>query len=935
MRKPIVLLELVLVAVIVLLAGNLISPTPVDPGHQASRGKAAVTAEFASLPLVFEANQGQVDPQVKFLSRGRGYTLFLTPAETVLALHKRDLAAPPAVLRMKFLGARAEPVLAGEGPHAGRSNYFTGKDPSRWRTNIPHYSGVRYSDIYSGVDLVYYGNPGELEYDLVVAPGASHEVIHLAFEGAENLRLDAEGNLVVQVAGEEIIQRKPRIYQERNGARHSIPGDYKLADGHVRFDIPSFDSSLPLVIDPVLTYSTYLGGSGDDRGFSIAVDSAGHAYVSGSTRSDNFPVVGALQAVKNPGGNRVDAFVAKLDPSGSSLIYSTFLGGAAPGGESANGIAIDASGAVYITGQTDAPDFPTVNPLQATFAGGTGADGFVAKISASGSALLYSTYLGGTDHDAGSDIAVDANGNAYVTGTTLSTNFPTASALQAAYAGGNTGLTVPPGGDAFVAKLNGSGSALVYSTYLGGSADDFGSSIAVDSAGHPFVTGFTLSTNFPTANAFQAVKGTKFDAFVARLDAAGSSLIFSTFLGGNGLDDQGFDIAVSASGDAYVTGTTTSTNFPTTPGAFQLVRLGSTSPFVTSMSGAGAVIFSTYLGTGFGHAIAMDATGNSYVLGSVTDGTFPMVNPLQAGYGGGVSDTFVAKLNPSGSALVYSTFLGGSDRDMLAAQRVGGIAVDAAGSAYLAGVTRSANFPTTSGAFQASHADGGTNFDAFVAKITDNRPPVADAGEDRVVACQSVAGTPVTLDGSGSSDLDNNILSFLWTGPFPEGGGSTSGESPMVTLALGTSTISLVVNDGQLNSPADSVSITVKVGVTGLLPPLEPLVPWSDPVLIPDKAFKHGRTLPLKLQLSCGTTALTDADVAAPRIVSLVREGDAIDLETIDPDAGAANDNGLMLRYSAPNWIYNLSTQGLTTGTYVVTIETPDGLRYSAAFVLR
>jgi hypothetical protein len=272
---------------------------------------------------------------------------------------------------------------------------------------------------------------------------------------------------------------------------------------------------------------------------------------------------------------------------------------------------------------------------------------------------------------------------------------------------------------------------------------------------------------------------------------------------------------------------------------------------------------------------------------------------------------------------------------MLAAQRVGGIAVDAAGSAYVAGVTRSVNFPTTSGAFQAGHADGGANFDAFVAKITDNRPPVADAGDDQIVPCQTVTATRVVLDGSGSSDPDNNSLTFTWTGPFPEGGGITSGETPPVTLALGTSIISLVVNDGQLNSPADTVDITVKVGVAGLLSPLEPLVPWTDPVIIPDKAFKQGRTLPLKLQLSCGATALTDADVAAPRIVALVREGDAIDLETIDPDAGAANDNGLLLRYSAPNWIYNLSTQGLTTGTYVITIEMPDGLRYSAAFVLR
>jgi hypothetical protein len=490
-------------------------------------GDQALAQAYGQLPMSFELNQGQTDPQVAFLSRGSGYALFLTPTESVLSLQApaavapgiaTDQAATDSVLSMQLVGASATPQVVGLNELPGTSNYFIGNDPSQWHTDVPNYGQVEERSVYPGVDLVYYGNQQQLEYNFTVAPGADPGVIRMTFTGAESATLDDQGNLMLQTAGGPVVEQAPVLYQQSGGVRQSVAGHFVLeGNGQVGFSVGSYDRSQALIIDPILSYSTYLGGSGSDSGGSIAVDSAGDAYVTGITASTNFPTAHPLQATS---GANNDAFVAKLNPAGSALVYSTYLGGSDY--DSADAIAVDSAGNAYVTGTTASTNFPTANPLRATFGGG-GYDAFVAKLNSTGSALVYSTYLGGSGDDLGNGIAVDSAGNAYVTGSTRSSNFPTANPLQATYGGAYLG-------NAFVAKLNPAGSALVYSTYLGGSGyyGDQGDGIAVDAAGDAYVTGHTSSTNLPTANPLQATYGGgNSDAFVAKLNPAGSALVLN------------------------------------------------------------------------------------------------------------------------------------------------------------------------------------------------------------------------------------------------------------------------------------------------------------------------------------------------------------------------------------------------------------------------
>jgi len=472
---------------------------------QAARTRASEA--FGKLPLSFEINQGQANEQVKFISRGSGYSLFLTATEAALTLRKYEgrkapkvkdewqaHASSPSTLRLKLIGANPSPRVAGLDELPGRVNYFIGHDPATWRTNVPTYARVKYEDVYPGVYLIYYGNGRELEYDFVIAPGFDPQVIELDFDGAEELEIDARGDLVVQTAGGQIRQRRPVVYQEVDGVRREISGHYVLRGArHVSFQLDNYDPGRLLVIDPVLVYSTYLGGSGDENslasgdqtGAAIAVDADGNAYVTGNTTSTNFPTANPMQPAN---GGPPDAFVAKLNAAGSALVYCTYLGGS--GIERGFDIAVDAAGNAYLTGRTQSPNFPRVNPVQQVLRGFE--DAFVAKLNAAGSALIFSTYLGGSGGDDGHSIALDGDGNIYVAGGTASTDFPTANLLQQAYGGGNV--------DAFVAKLNAAGSALVYSTYLGGNNTDHPEGIAVDASGNAYVTGNTNSTNFPTAN---------------------------------------------------------------------------------------------------------------------------------------------------------------------------------------------------------------------------------------------------------------------------------------------------------------------------------------------------------------------------------------------------------------------------------------------------
>jgi hypothetical protein len=603
-----------------------------------------------------------------------------------------------SVLRMKLRNANPAAKITGTDELAGTSNYFVGNDPSKWRTNVPTYAKVKYEGIYSGIDLVYYGNQRQLEYDFIVAPGADPRRIAFDVSGAKGISQDSHGDLVLKVGEGEIRWHKPVAYQETNGTRHSVAVRYAITDtNRVGFEIAKYDSRRPLYVDPLI-YSTYLGGSSHDDAYSIAVDSAGNAYVTGITDSTNFPTTGgAFQKICRFGCG----FVSKINALGSALVYSTYLAGSNQ--DTGLGIAVDSSGNAFVTGVTCSTDFPTMNPLQPNYGGGGVycGDAFVTKLNPTGSALVYSTYLGGSNQDVGFGIAVDSTGNAYVTGYTDSTNFPTKSPLQPTNAGHR---------DAFVTKINPSGSALVYSTNLGGSGDDFSNSIALDSSSNTYVTGGTTSTDFPTMNPLQPhYGGGQYDTFVAKINSAGSTLAYSTYLGGSGWDISS-SIAVGSAGNAYITGVTNSADFPTI-NPLQPRTSGGYDVFVAQLNPPGSTLaYSTYLGGSgddIGSGIAVDSAGSAYVTGYTDSTNFPTKSPLQP-TNAGHNDAFVTRINPSGSALVYSTYLGGSADDQGT-----GIALDGTGNAYIASYTTSTDFPTMH-PLQPNYGGGG---DGFVAKI--------------------------------------------------------------------------------------------------------------------------------------------------------------------------------------------------------------------------
>ncbi len=686
MRRTIPKALALLVSASVLGIGVTASPAAGSDIDAATRVR--VTADYGKLPMSFEANQGQADPSVQFLARGSGYGLFLTPTEAVLSLPGVTASAQSnAVIRMRLAGANPQPQVVGLELLPGTSNYFIGDDPTKWHSAIPNYAKVKYAAVYPGIDLVYYGKQRQLEYDFIVAPGADPKCIVLEFKGAKELALDADGNLVLTTAGQELVQHRPVVYQEIDGARRIVGGGYKLrGKNRASFEIARYDASRPLIIDPTLVtllYSTYLGGPSADYVSAIAVDGSGKAYVTGYTIG-TFPTTpGAYQPmIPGPVGSAY-VFVTKLNATGTALEYSTYLG---PG--VGNGIAVDASGCAYITGAASG-GFPTTLGAYQTSFGGL-SDGFVTKLNPSGSALVYSTYLGGPDYDQGNAVAVDASGNAYVTGQARDFFPTTPGAFQA------TGFGV------IVAKLNATGSALAYSTYVGNGGS--GTRMAVDGSGNAYVTGYTYDGGFPTTpGGDQTTFGGGTDAFLTKLNAAGSALVYSTYLGGK-QDDYAYGIALDAGGNAYLTGYTYG-NFPTTPGAYQTASDGSSADaFVTKLNATGsALVYSTYLG-GSGSdqafAIAVDAAGNAQVTGNTHDFMLP-------------DYAFVRKLDSTGSALVYAVDFVLDFRGAYAS--IGfGIALDGSGNAYVTGVS-DIGFPTTPGAYQTSSAGGG---DAFVTKIS-------------------------------------------------------------------------------------------------------------------------------------------------------------------------------------------------------------------------
>jgi len=707
-------LHLLLATAAILVGGA--GPLAAAPG---TATQARLAEAYGKMPLSFEANEGQVDKAVKFLSRGQGYSIFLTPAEAVLSL--RGGQHETAVVRLEVAGGKRAPRVVGLDPQATKSNYFLGNDTSRWHTGVSHYARVRYADVYPGIDLVYRGNQRQLEYDFVVAAGADPRRIRLAFQGVNALTIGAQGELILHTAQGDLVQHAPVLYQEAGEERQPIEGRYVLRTGHqVGFAVGRYDRGRPLVIDPVLAYSTFLGGSGDDESRGMTVDAAGNAYVTGLTTSTTFPGVNgsSIQPAHGVNPGFADVFVTKINATGTAIVYSTFLGGS--GIEWGIGIAVDGAGNAYVTGFTGSTSFPGVGgaSIQPTYGGGD-SDVFVTKINAAGTAIVYSTFLGGSAAEWGLGIGVDGAGNAYVTGFTNSTTFPgvDGSSIQPSNAGGGTPA------DAFVTKINPGGTAIVYSTFLGGGGTDVANAIAVDAAGNAYLTGETFSTDFPGVNgsSIQPANGNFGDAFVTKINPAGTAIIYSTYLGGS-FNDVGRGIAIDGAGSAYVTGGTDSASFPgVNGGSIQPANGGGNSSadaFVTKINPAGtAIVYSTFLGgsaSDLGLGIAVDGAGSAFVTGGTESTTFPGVNgnSIQPANGGG-QDVFVTKINPTGTAIVYSTFLGGSGFEAAL-----GVALDAAGSAYVAGYTGSATFPGVDGS-SLQPANGGGSDDAFVTKISE------------------------------------------------------------------------------------------------------------------------------------------------------------------------------------------------------------------------
>ncbi len=733
-------------------ASPLFSSTMRSASGQAAAGnpdKGRINNAYGKLPMSFELNQGQADSQVRYLSRGRGYQVLLTDTEAVLRLHGADrkskaeaINSPLAdqrnpqssVLRLKLDGASAAGQITGLDPLPGKSNYLIGSDPKKSHRDIPNYARVEYHNVYPGVSLAYYGTQRALEYDFIVAPGADPGVISVSFEGVERVEPSANGDLALHLNGEIIYQRSPVIYQQAGGRRRAVAGRYVMKGAkQVGFEVEGYDASKPLVIDPTLEYSTYLGGGGDDAGQSVKVDSTGAAYIAGVTFATDFTTKSAAQAVSKGG---TDAFVTKLSASGATVVYSTYLGGS--GDDAASGIAVNSTGEAYVTGNTTSTDFNTRNPLQTAARGGT--EAFVAKLSANGSQLVYSTYLGSSGEDAGFGVAVDSSGAAYVTGYTSANDFNTQAPIQTA----NRGEF-----DAFVAKINPTGAALVYSTYLGGTGSELGTAIAVDAAGTAYVTGYTNSTDFNlTSSPLQAANGGNLDLFVAKIRLTSAqttpTLVYSTYLGGAD-DDQGAGVAADSSGNAYLTGSTYSLNFPVTTNALQPTRKGDSDAFATKINSAGsALTYSTYIG-GSGpdsaRGLAIDATGNCYIAGETYSTDFPIKNAPQA-ENRGASDAFVVKINPTGGASLFATYLGGGGLDTGYA-----ISVDSSGGMYVAGATDSRDF-NVNNAMQGDNL-GGT--DAFVTKISADGSDLTystylgGSGND--------SGLSVAVDSSGAAYL--------------------------------------------------------------------------------------------------------------------------------------------------------------------------------------
>jgi hypothetical protein len=681
------------------------------------------TALLRSMPIAFEPNAGRWDRGVKFTARAGDYRILLSGRGVVFQDSNHNFSVSP-------LHANPEAELSGDSPLPFRTSYFMGARPENWRKDVVNYSRVRYRAVYPGIDLVYYGSNRDLEYDFVVAPGADPNRIRLKFQGIDNMAVTADGDLVIRAGGARLVQRRPVVYQEQPGSpRREVHGKFKLlAKNVVGFTIAPYDRSIPLTIDPVLTYASLLGGSGGDAVVAAKIDKAGFVYLAGYVGNSDFVAVGDPYQAANKGG--ADIFVAKIDPNASgaaSLVYFTYIGGS--GQDIPTAMAIDGIGNVYVTGSTTSIDFPLAGTQpQSSLAGSTDAvlkqDAFVLKLfpAAGGAdALYYGTYLGGGGLDIGTGIDVDANGAIYVIGSTRSTDFPvTTNAYQSIEWGP---------GDTFIAKIvPDSSTSLVYSSYLGGEALDEGRAIAVTPAGDVYLAAETQSATFPLAgNSYRFEGSGGGDIVVFRMDLTKSgvdSLLYTTYLGGTGLDDPR-KLTLDAAGRVLLTGYTLSNDFEVTPDAYQSRLKGAANAFIVRLDlnapRASALSYATYLGGSGGdvaYDIATDASGAVYVTGYTVSTDFPTTtDALQQKAGGGI-DVFLTKLklaDPTAGALLYSTYLGSTG------VHVGyGVAVTPDGNICVAGQTGARNISATSNSFQPSFAGGVS--DGFVLLLSPNAP---------------------------------------------------------------------------------------------------------------------------------------------------------------------------------------------------------------------
>jgi len=792
----VVLLSLI-TAILLLSLASPAAPGTTQPAEPSADAELTASDSYGELPLAFEPNAGRYSPGLDFVASSKSGSLALSDRGASLTQtgSKRN---PGESIQMSLPGASlTQPLALAELP--GVVNDLRGDDPSAWTTEIPTFERIRYAEAYPGIDLDYHGTDGALEYDFRLAPGADPTQISLAFPGADSLRIAPSGDLVIAEGDASFRQQAPVSYQPGSGGpRSPVSSAFTLNHGRVGFELGAYDRARRLVIDPlVLAYSTYLGGGGADYANSIAVDSSGSAYISGFTHSTDFDTT--VNSIGADSIGNADAFVSKLNPTGSALIYSTYLGGG--GFDNARSVAVDSFGSAYVSGYTDSNNFTTVNPI-AGEGDPPGADAFISKLNPAGSELIYSTYLGGDGSDDAKSVAVDSTGSAYISGITYSADFNTTVNSIGADSIGNA--------DAFVSKLNPTGSALTYSTYLGGNGLDQANSVAVDSFGSAYVSGYTDSTNFTTVGQIEGDSPFS-DAFVSKLNPAGSALAYSTYLGGAAADYANA-IAVDSSGSAYISGNTESSDFDT------VNPIEADSPFgdafVSKLDPAGsALTYSTYLGgDSFDEAnsIAVDSSGSAYISGYTESSDFDTVNPIEAD--SPFSDAFVSKLDPAGSALTYSTYLGGDSDDFAIS-----IAIDSSGSAYISGFTYSTDFDTV------NPIEGATlGSDTFVSKLDTTPETTIDSGP----AEGSTSNDPTPTFSFSSSEPASTFECRIDAGTF----GACSSPDTRPVLLDGPHSFEVRAIDNGSNPDPTPASRSFSVD-TVVPPPPDSPPPDPDPAL--------------------------------------------------------------------------------------------------------